>query len=254
MAILDIILLLCFIPAIVTGISKGFVKQVIDLVAILAAAWAAFHFSKMIGEWLGQYLTLDPSILNVVSFVLVAIVVALLLAILTCCLLNLSQWRSILPAVSAGANGSLTAIMNTSCAVGFGSVIKIVPGFALLTQLLVGSGASPLSLLVSEAAAVNVLAGATGSASGGLSIALDALGSQYLAMANAIGLDPAYLHRIASISAGGLDTLPHNGGILTVLAFSHCTHKESYRDILISLTLIPAAGSILIAVIWGLLL
>ena len=79
MAILDIILLLCFIPAIVTGISKGFVKQVIDLVAILAAAWAAFHFSKMMGEWLGQYLTLDPSILNVVSFVLVAIVVALLL-------------------------------------------------------------------------------------------------------------------------------------------------------------------------------
>ena len=182
------------------------------------------------------------------------IVVALLLAILTCCLLNFRQWRSILPAVSSGANGSLTAIMNTSCAVGFGSVIKIVPGFVLLTQLLVGSGASPLSLLVSEAAAVNVLAGATGSASGGLSIALDALGSQYLDMANAIGLDPACLHRIASIAAGGLDTLPHNGGILTVLAFSHCTHKESYRDIFFSLTLIPAAGSMLIAVIWGLVL
>ena len=182
------------------------------------------------------------------------IVVSLLLAILTCCLLNLRQWRSILPAVSSGANGSLTAIMNTSCAVGFGSVIKIVPGFVLLTQLLVGSGASPLNLLVSEAAAVNVLAGATGSASGGLSIALDALGSRYLDMANAIGLDPACLHRIASIAAGGLDTLPHNGGILTVLAFSHCTHKESYRDIFFSLTLIPAVGSILIAVIWGLIL
>ena len=79
MAILDIILLLCFIPAIVTGISKGFVKQVIDLVAILAAAWAAFHFSTMMADWLGQYLTLDPSILKVVSFVLVAIVVAILL-------------------------------------------------------------------------------------------------------------------------------------------------------------------------------
>ena len=182
------------------------------------------------------------------------IVVALILAILVCCLLNLRQWRSILPAVSAGANGSLTAIMNTSCAVGFGSVVKIVPGFVLLTQLLVGSGASPLCLLFSEAAAVNVLAGATGSASGGLSIALDALGSQYLNMANSIGLDPAFLHRIASIAAGGLDTLPHNGGILTVLAFSHCTHRESYRDIFFSLTLIPAVGSLLIAVIWGLLL
>ena len=101
---------------------------------------------------------------------------------------------------------------------------------------------------------MNVLAGATGSASGGLSIALDALGNQYLQMANAIGLDPAYLHRIASIAAGGLDTLPHNGGILTVLAFSHCTHKESYRDIFFSLTLIPFLGSMVIAVIWGLLL
>jgi len=190
-------------------------------------------------------------ILNLLQW---GIVVALLLAILTCCLLNLRQWKNILPAVSSGANGSLTAIMNTSCAVGFGSVVKIVPGFALLTQLMVGSGASPLGLLVSEAAAVNVLAGATGSASGGLSIALDALGGQYLTMANAIGLDPAYLHRIASIAAGGLDTLPHNGGILTVLAFSHCTHKESYRDIFFSLTLIPAAGSMLIALIWGLLL
>ncbi len=79
MAILDIILLLCFIPAIVTGISKGFIKQVVDLVAILAAAWAAFHFSTMMADWLSQYLTLDASILKVVSFVLVAIVVAVLL-------------------------------------------------------------------------------------------------------------------------------------------------------------------------------
>ena len=79
MAILDIILLLCFIPAIVTGISKGFVRQVIDRVAILAAAWAAFHFSQILGPWLGQYITLDPSILNVVSFVLIAIVVAVIL-------------------------------------------------------------------------------------------------------------------------------------------------------------------------------
>ena len=79
MAILDIILLLCFIPAIVTGISKGFIKQIVDFIAILAAAWAAFRFSKVMGAWLGQYLTLDASILNVVSFVLVAVVVAVLL-------------------------------------------------------------------------------------------------------------------------------------------------------------------------------
>ena len=79
MAILDIILLLCFVPAIVSGISKGFVKQVIDLVAILVAAWGAFHFSTTLGEWLGQYLTLDTTVLNVISFALIAIVAALVL-------------------------------------------------------------------------------------------------------------------------------------------------------------------------------
>ncbi|MCR4824946.1 MAG: CvpA family protein [Bacteroidales bacterium] len=79
MAILDIILLLCFVPAIVSGISKGFIKQAVDLVAILVAAWAAFHFSTVVADWLSQYITLEKTILNVVSFILIAIVVALLL-------------------------------------------------------------------------------------------------------------------------------------------------------------------------------
>ena len=78
MAILDIILLLCFVPAIVSGISKGFVKQVVDLAAILIAAWAAFHFSTVLGGWLSQYITLEESILNVISFVLIIIVAAVL--------------------------------------------------------------------------------------------------------------------------------------------------------------------------------
>lgn len=79
MAILDIILLLCFVPAIVSGISKGFVKQVVDLAAILIAAWAAFHFSTVMGEWLSQYITLEKSILNVISFILIIIVTAVVL-------------------------------------------------------------------------------------------------------------------------------------------------------------------------------
>ena len=70
MAILDIVLLLCFIPAIVSGISKGFVKQVIDFVAILLAAWAAFRFSTVLAGWLGTYVTLDETVLKVICFVL----------------------------------------------------------------------------------------------------------------------------------------------------------------------------------------
>lgn len=97
-----------------------------------------------------------------------AIVVALLCGIIVTCLMNIKQFKTFLPAINDGASGSMPAIMNTACAVGFGSVVKIVPGFVLLKNAMLNM---PGSILFSEAVAVNVLAGATGSASGGMSIA-----------------------------------------------------------------------------------
>jgi H+/gluconate symporter-like permease len=176
------------------------------------------------------------------------IVPSLLGGIFICCLMNISQAKSLLPAISAGANGSLVAIMNTSCAVGFGSVVRVVPGFAALTALMM---TMPGNILVSQAVAVNALAGATGSASGGMSIALSALGPMYLDRALEMGLNPELLHRIASIASGGLDTLPHNGAILTLLAVSNCTHKESYFDIAILNVFVPTASSLVLALSWG---
>ncbi len=178
-----------------------------------------------------------------------AIVVALLGGIAVACLMNVHQLKVLLPAVNEGANGSLPAIMNTACAVGFGSVVKIVPGFVLLKNAMLNM---PGSILFSEAVAVNVLAGSTGSASGGMSIALEALGPQYLAKAAEIGMSPEYLHRIASIASGGLDTLPHNGAVLTLLAVSNCKHKESYLDICITSCIIPVVVSLALSFVWGL--
>jgi len=178
-----------------------------------------------------------------------SIVVALVGGIFTACLMNFQQIKCLLPAINAGANGSLTAIMNTACAVGFGSVVKVVPGFAVLKTAMLNM---PGSILFSEAVAVNVLAGATGSASGGMSIALEALAPQYLEKALAIGLDPAYLHRIASLASGGLDTLPHNGAVLTLLAVSNCTHKDSYLDICVTSCIIPVVTSLVLSLAWGL--
>lgn len=180
-----------------------------------------------------------------------AIVIALVCGIIICCLLNLKQAKILLPAINEGANGSMGAIMNTACAVGFGSVVKVVPGFATLTGVALNM---PGSILFSEAVAVNLLAGATGSASGGMSIALEALGPKYLEMANQIGMDTELLHRIASISSGGLDTLPANGAVLTLLAVSNCTHKESYIDICVTTCIIPFIASMLLALIWGVFL
>jgi H+/gluconate symporter-like permease len=91
-----------------------------------------------------------------------------------------------------------------------------------------GIGGGPL---VSLAVATNVLAALNGSASGGLTIALDALGGTFMTRAAAIGLDPGLLHRVAVIGSGTLDTLPHNGAVVTLLALCGSTHRESYRDI-----------------------
>ena len=178
-----------------------------------------------------------------------SIVVALLGGILVTCLINIKQFKVLLPAINEGANGSLTAIMNTACAVGFGSVVKIVPGFALLKNAMLNM---PGNILFSEAVAVNVLAGATGSASGGMSIALEALAPQYLEKAMQLGMNPELLHRVASLASGGLDTLPHNGAVLTLLAVSNCKHKESYLDVCVTSCIIPVVVSLVVSFVWGL--
>ena len=133
-------------------------------------------------------------------------------------------------ALNAGAIGSLLAIMNTASEVGYGNVIASLPGFKSIAQALLGIhiGGTPLP---SEAVTVNVLAGITGSASGGMSIALDLMSKDWLAWANSIGMSPEILHRVASMASGGMDTLPHNGAVITLLAVCGLTHRQSYADI-----------------------
>jgi H+/gluconate symporter-like permease len=112
--------------------------------------------------------------------------------------------------------------------VGFGSVVAALPAFAMVRDWVLSIQGGPL---VSLAVATNVLASLTGSASGGLTIALDALGGTYMRLAAEQGIDPGLMHRIAVIGAGTLDSLPHNGAVVTLLAVCGSTHRESYFDI-----------------------
>ena len=164
------------------------------------------------------------------------IIVSLISGILLILLLNIQKYKSFVQGINNGAVGSITAIINTSAAVGFGSVVKAVPGFETLTNMLLNIKGNPL---ISEAIAVNLLAGATGSASGGMGIALEALGEKYFELATQTGISPEAFHRIASIASGGLDTLPHNGAVLTLLTITGMSHKDSYRDIFVVSLLIP---------------
>ncbi|WP_164215963.1 GntP family permease [Virgibacillus sp. YIM 98842] len=169
------------------------------------------------------------------------IVVALIAGILLIMVLNLHKFKGFPKSLNSGAVGSITAIINTSAAVGFGTVVREVPGFAQLTDLLLGVRGNPL---ISEAVAVNILAGSTGSASGGMGIALEALGSQYYELALETGISPEAFHRVASLASGGLDSLPHNGAVLTLLTITGLSHKESYKDIFVVSVLIPVVAVI----------
>ena len=195
---------------------------------------------------------LPPVLKNLLNYELKSthsIVIALFVGIVAVCLMNIKRAKVIMPSINDGAKSSLIAIMNTAAAVGFGSVVKAVPGFELLVSAMLNMSGS---ILFAEAIAINVLAGATGSASGGMTIALEALAENFMAKAETIGLSPEYLHRIASLASGGLDTLPHNGAVLTLLSVSNCSHKESYWDICITSCIIPVIVSILLSFVWGL--
>ena len=84
---------------------------------------------------------------------------------------------------------------------------------------------------MNEAVTVTTLAGITGSASGGMSIALAAMADTFIQAANAAHIPLEVLHRVASMASGGMDTLPHNGAVITLLAVTGLTHRTSYKDI-----------------------
>lgn len=179
-----------------------------------------------------------------------AVAVALFAAIVTLIALNYQRLPSLRESMDAGANASVLPAFSVASLVGFGAVIASLPAFTLVRDWVLSLQGGPL---VSLAIATNVLAALTGSASGGLTIALDALGETYLRLASEQGIDPALLHRVAVMSAGTLDSLPHNGAVVTLLAVCGVTHRESYLDIfvvaivgaLLALTAVIALGSAL---------
>lgn len=145
----------------------------------------------------------------------------------------------------AAVAGSLLASMNTASEYGFGGVIAALPGFVVIADAL---KAIP-NPLVNTAISVSVLAGITGSASGGMSIALAAMSEQFIAAANAAHIPLEVLHRVAAMASGGMDTLPHNGAVITLLSVTGLTHKQSYRDIF-AITLIKTLAVFLIIAVY----
>ncbi|MGI4984897.1 MAG: GntP family permease, partial [Janthinobacterium lividum] len=134
--------------------------------------------------------------------------------------------------------GAMLATLNTASEYGFGAIIAALPGFLVIANAL----KSVRNPLINEAVTINLLSGITGSSSGGMSIALAAMADKFIAAAHMAHIPLEVLHRVASMSAGGMDTLPHNGAVITLLAVTGLTHREAYRNIFV-MTLIKVAAS-----------
>ncbi len=151
------------------------------------------------------------------------------------------NWRrlanSLGATLDAGAKDSLKPIFNTASLVGFGAVIASLSAFVVIRDWVVTVGGD--NPLISLAIGTSLLAGMTGSASGGMSIALSTLGETYMQMGQDAGISPELLHRVTAVATGGLDALPHNGAVITLLTICGLTHREAYRDIAVVAVLIP---------------
>ncbi|WP_028603172.1 GntP family permease [Ottowia thiooxydans] len=178
-----------------------------------------------------------------------ALIIALATSIVVLLFAGFGRWANLRESINKGVLGSMLPIFNTASEVGYGAVIAGLAGFTLIRDAVLNVSTNPL---ISEAVAMNVLSGITGSSSGGLSIALQTLGADYLRMANEAGISPDLLHRVAVMSAGVFDSLPHCGAVITLLSICKLTHRQSYLNLaamtigapLIALAVVIALGTV----------
>lgn len=168
-----------------------------------------------------------------------ALILALGAGVLTIMAINFQHFHNIGKAVNDGTTGALVAIGNTAAVVGFGSVAKVTPAFIAAVEM---STSIPGNELIGAAVAVSIIAGLTGSASGGQAIALPLIGPHYLDQ----GVNPEQLHRIVSISSGAIDSLPHNGYVVTTIrAICRETHQRAYWAVGALTVVVPLVGLVL---------
>jgi H+/gluconate symporter-like permease len=203
-----------------------FILPRLDVSYLAEERWGATSLSAVGGVW--------------------AVVVALAAAIVTLVAVNYRRLPALRESLDAGANASVLPALSVASLVGFGAVVAALPAFSTVRDWVLSIEGGPL---VSLAVSTNVLAALTGSASGGMTIALDALGQTYMRLAVEHGIDPALMHRVAVIGAGTLDSLPHNGAVVTLLAVCGVTHREGYFDIVMAAIVGPILALVIVIIL-----
>ncbi|MGP9687736.1 GntP family permease [Psychrobacter sp. AOP22-C1-C5] len=224
----------------------SFIVAMIPLVLVIAlnalltyAVFPSMDFSNLQTQF--------PELNIAGSLGLWSIIISLVVACMVLIVLRIGHWNDLQKTINRGTYDSMLPIFNTASEVGYGAVIASLAGFLIIRDSILNL--SPNNPLISEAVAMTTLAGITGSSSGGLSIALSTLGEDYLRMAVDAGIDPELMHRVAVMAAGGLDTLPHSGAVITLLAICGLTHKQSYLNLAMVTILIPIVAVIAVIIL-----
>jgi len=209
--------LLAFVPLILVGVTNKFFTTAIpkwypngfDFASIGLESFGKVELSKVIGIW--------------------SVEIALLIGIIATIAYNWKEVRAKFQTdINVSIGGSLLATMNTASEYGFGGVIAALPGFNMVQDGISHVFSNPL---VNGAVTTNILAGITGSASGGMGIALSVMADKYMEAAAQYNIPPEVMHRVIAMASGGMDSLPHNGAVITLLTVCGMTHIQSYRDI-----------------------
>ncbi|HZG71084.1 MAG TPA: GntP family permease [Chondromyces sp.] len=208
---------IAFLPLVLVGVMNKFFTTYIP-------KWYAngFDFAKIGLDSFGS--------INMNQYLSIwSVAMALLVGILTAIALDFQEVKTkFQDSMNVGISGALLATMNTASEFGFGAVIAALPGFTIIQNALSSTFTNPL---VNGAVTTNVLAGITGSGSGGISIVLGVMAEKYIEAANAMNIPLEVMHRVMSMAAGGMDTLPHNGAVITLLMVCGLTHRQAYKDI-----------------------
>ncbi|MFD6439062.1 GntP family permease, partial [Peribacillus sp. NPDC060186] len=228
--------LLAFLPLILVGVTNKFFTVSLpkwypdgfDFANIGLESFGKIELSNVVGIW--------------------SVELALIIGIATTICFN---WRGVLDNFKVGINesigGALLAAMNTGSEYGFGGVIAVLPGFSVVRDAISQTFTNPL---VNGAVTTNVMSGITGSASGGMGIVLSAMSEKYIEAAAQYNIPPEVMHRVISMASGGMDTLPHNGAVITILAVTGLTHRQSYRDIF-ALTIFKVLASFFVILVYS---
>jgi H+/gluconate symporter-like permease len=209
--------IMAFVPLVLVGVMN-------KIFTIFIPKWYpnGFDFSKI---GLKAFGVVEISAVTAIWAVQMALVIGIAATLLY-------DWKRVKVNFKSGINmsigGALLATMNTGAEYGFGGVVSSLPGFTTISNGISHTFTNPL---VNGAVTTTTLAGVTGSASGGMGIALSAMADKYTAAIQKYHIPPEVMHRVISMASGGMDTLPHNGAVITLLAVTGLTHKQSYRDI-----------------------